>query len=41
MGSLNNILPNDMSLLIRDTCMNNFRNDSVNQNHPWWQALFR
>ena len=39
MGSLNNILPNDMSLLIRDTCMNNFRNDSVNQNHPWWQAL--
>ena len=39
MGSLNNILPNDMSLLIRDTCMNNFRNDSVNKNHPWWQAL--
>ena len=39
MGSLNNILPNDMSLLLRDTCMNNFRNDSVNQNHPWWQAL--
>ena len=39
MGSLNNILPNDMSQLIRDTCMNNFRNDSVNQNHPWWQAL--
>ncbi len=39
MGSLNNILPNDMSLLIRDTCMNNFRNDSINKNHPWWQAL--
>ena len=39
MGSLNNLLPNDMSQLIRDTCMNNFRNDSVNQNHPWWQAL--
>ena len=19
--------------------MNNFRNDSVNKNHPWWQAL--
>ena len=39
MGSLNSLLPNDMSLLIRDTCMDNFRNDSVNQNHPWWVAL--
>ena len=39
MGALNSLLPNDMSLLIRDTCMDNFRNDSVNQNHPWWVAL--
>lgn len=39
MGSLNSLLPNDMSLLIRDTCMDNFRNDSLNQNHPWWVAL--
>ena len=39
MGSLNNLLPNYMDSLIRDTCMSNFTNDSVNQNHPWWKAL--
>ena len=39
MGLLNSLIPNDMSLLIRDTCMNNFVNDSINMSHPWWQAL--
>ena len=39
MSLLNSLIPNDMSLLIRDTCMNNFMNDSVNMNHPWWVAL--
>ena len=39
MGLLNSLIPNQMSLLIRDTCLNNFINDSINKNHPWWQAL--
>ena len=39
MGLLNSLIPNQMNLLIRDTCLNNFINDSVNQNHPWWRAL--
>ena len=39
MGLLNSLIPNQMNLLIRDTCLNNFINDSVNKNHPWWRAL--
>ena len=39
MGLLNSLIPNQMSLLIRDTCLNNFINDSINKNHPWWRAL--
>ena len=39
MGLLNSLIPNQMSLLIRDTCLNNFINDSINKNHPWWHAL--
>ena len=39
MGLLNSLIPNEMSLLIRDTCLNNFINDSINKNHPWWRAL--
>ena len=39
MGLLNSLIPNQMSMLIRDTCLNNFINDSANKNHPWWQAL--
>ena len=40
MGLLNSLIPNQMSLLIRDTCLNNFINDSINKNHPWCRALF-
>ena len=39
MGLLNSLIPNQMNLLIRDTCLNNFINDSINKNHPWWRAL--
>ena len=39
MGLLNSLIPNQMNLLIRDTCLNNFINDSVNKNHHWWRAL--
>ena len=39
MSLLNSLIPNDMRLLIRDTSMNNFINDSINKNHPWWLAL--
>ena len=39
MGLLNSLIPNQMSWLIRDTCLNNFIADSVNKNHPWWKAL--
>ena len=39
MGFLNSLIPNQMSLLIRATCLNNFINDSINKNHPWWRAL--
>ena len=39
MSLLNSLIPNDMSLLIRDTCLDNFANDSLNKTHPWWLAL--
>ena len=41
MSLLNSLIPNDMSLLIRDTCLNNFANDSINKTHPWWSALIK
>jgi len=39
MSAVNNQLPNYIDSFMVDTVLANFRNDSVNQNHPLWQAL--
>ena len=39
MGSLNDMLPNQVDSLIVDTVLQNFLNAQSNYNHPLWQAM--